>query len=152
MASISVRVTLISGRCVQISVSMDCTLKSIKLQAQRSLQTGLGVLLDSKGQVLDDCETAGAAGLKAGDTLTLQVRQTMLASCKSGQALAATMGNGSVVAWGHPDNGGDCSSVQEQLRNVQCIQANGVAFAAVLNNGSVVTWGHPANGGDSSAV
>ena len=38
--------------------------------------------------------------------------------------------------------GGDSSEVQDQLRNVQQIQATGRAFAAILADGSVVTWGN----------
>ena len=50
-------------------------------------------------------------------------------------------------------SGGDSRAVQDQLKNVQHIQAssNG-AFAAILADGSVVTWGAPEHGGDSSTV
>ena len=65
---------------------------------------------------------------------------------------AAILANGSVVTWGNPDQGGDCSAVQHQLSNVQEIQGTAGAFAAVLADGSVVTWGDPDYGGDSSAV
>ena len=43
------------------------------------------------------------------------------------------------------------SAVQDQLKNVQQIQAALYAFAAILGDGSVVTWGN-AQSGDSSAV
>ena len=46
-------------------------------------------------------------------------------------AFAAILGNGSVVIWGDPDHGGDSSQVQEQLRNVEQIQATLYAFAAI---------------------
>ena len=42
--------------------------------------------------------------------------------------------------------------MQEQLRDVQAIQASDEAFAAVLADGGVVTWGSPEAGGDSSLV
>ena len=42
--------------------------------------------------------------------------------------------------------------MQEQLKNVQQIQANPKAFAAMIGDGSVVTWGHAPCGGDSSSV
>ena len=42
--------------------------------------------------------------------------------------------------------------MQEQLRNVQRIQATDVAFSAILESGAVVTWGDGAWGGDSSRV
>eukprot|EP00435_Cladocopium_sp_Y103_P001321 s3583_g1.t1 len=64
----------------------------------------------------------------------------------------AILADGSVVAWGHPNDGGDSSAVQDQLSNVQQIQATDSAFAAILTDGSVTTWGDPDSGGDSSAV
>lgn len=51
------------------------------------------------------------------------------------------------------DPGSRCfQGVQDQLQNVQAIQASFGAFAALLSDGSVVTWGDPQDGGDSSAV
>ena len=61
-------------------------------------------------------------------------------------------GDGSVVTWGDEDYGGDSSAVQEQLQDVQQIQASYRAFAAIRGDGSVVTWGASGHGGDSSAV
>ena len=46
------------------------------------------------------------------------------------------------MTWGHADSGGDSSTVQGQLKNVQQIQASERAFAAVLGDGTVVTWGN----------
>ena len=37
--------------------------------------------------------------------------------------------------------------MQEQLRNVQHIQATEGVFAAILESGAVVTWGDPHYGG-----
>ena len=57
------------------------------------------------------------------------------------------------MTWGNPERGGDSSQVQEQLRNVQHIQATATgAFAAILESGAVVTWGVPEFRGDSSWV
>ena len=56
------------------------------------------------------------------------------------------------MTWGDEPRGGDSSAVQDQLKNVQSIQATPFAFAAILDDGSVVTWGDDARGGDSSAV
>ena len=61
----------------------------------------------------------------------------------AGGAFAAILVDGSVVAWGSPGHGGDCSAVQDQLMNVLQIQATGGAFAAILTDGSAVTWGSP---------
>ena len=46
-------------------------------------------------------------------------------------AFAAILTDGSVVTWGHAENGGDSSAVRDQLKGVQQIQATGAAFAAV---------------------
>ena len=62
------------------------------------------------------------------------------------------MEDGSVVTWGHADDGGDSSAVQDQLKGVLQIQATVAAFAAILEDGSVVTWGDADYGGDSSTV
>ena len=139
MANDSIQVVLVSGKGAQISASTDHPLRYVRLQAQNVLQTSLGVLLDSTGRILDERKTVG------GDSLTLQVRQTRLASSKN--SFAAIMGDGSVETWyGHSRR------VQEQLSNVRHIQATDSAFAAILDDGSVITWGRPDFGGDSSRV
>ena len=56
------------------------------------------------------------------------------------------------MTWGNAASGGDSSEVQDQLKNVQQIQASRMAFAAIRGDGSVVTWGVAALGGDSSEV
>ena len=85
--------------------------------------------------------------------LTLHVGQVRVAASKCGAdvALAALLGDGCVVTWGPADVGGDSSAVQDQLKNVQQVQASGRAFAAIRADGSVVTWGDAEYGGDSSA-
>ena len=45
------------------------------------------------------------------------------------------------MTWGDAEFGGDSSTVQTQLKNVQQIQASSGAFAAILEDGIVVTWG-----------
>ena len=67
-------------------------------------------------------------------------------------AFAAILEDGSAVAWGNPRSRGDSSAIQDQLRNVQQLQAMLGAFAAILADGSVVTWGSDEYGGDSSEV
>ena len=51
-------------------------------------------------------------------------------------AFAAILDDGSVVTWGHAAGGGDSRDVQDELKNVQQIQATGYAFAAILADGS----------------
>ena len=75
------------------------------------------------------------------------------ASASTSTTFAAIWSDGSVVSWGATGlYGGASSAVQEQLRDVQQIQASDCAFAAIRSDGSVVTWGEALFGGDSSAV
>ena len=53
----------------------------------------------------------------------------------------------SVVTWGHARDGGCSRAVQDQLKNVQKIQASCGAFAALLSDASVVTWADAQSGG-----
>ena len=57
-----------------------------------------------------------------------------------------------IVTLRDPNSGGDSSTVQHQLTNVQQISGTPQAFAAILADGTVVTWGNPHFGGDSSEV
>ena len=50
-------------------------------------------------------------------------------------------GDGSVLTWGDPERGGDCSAVHDQLVHVESLHAAPGAFAAILADGSLVTWG-----------
>ena len=121
------------------------------MQALESLQAGHGVLLDAHGSRLNTHHTLEAAGVNFGDVLTLH--QKMVAVAGSVGAVAALLGGESVVSWGDPANGSSSSVVQEQLRNVQQIQATTHAFAAILHDRwIVVTWGSPGGGGDNSGV
>ena len=60
--------------------------------------------------------------------------------------------DGTVVSWGVPEAGGDSSAVQDELQDVECLQATNSSFCALKADGSVVTWGNALVGGDSSAV
>eukprot|EP00435_Cladocopium_sp_Y103_P039352 s553_g10.t1 len=86
----------------------------------------------------------------------------------SARAFAAILEDSSVVTWGDPENGGDCSAVRDRLKlagiegvrgnppqprkNVVHIHSTYGAFAAILEGGTVVTWGYPSDGGDMSDV
>ena len=92
-----------------------------------------------------------AAGVQDGDRLTAVARRASLSATIEAFALRCCVGN-KVVTWGDPRHGGDCSAAQDQLTNVQQIQASSRAFAAILADGSVVAWGVPFCGGDCAAV
>ena len=72
---------------------------------------------------------------------------------RNGSAFATLKSDGSVVTWGDQANGGNSSSVANQLGNaVSQITSNYYAFAALKGDGSVITWGHSFYGGSSSSV
>ena len=100
MAPGSISVALLSGKTFEIQSSPERPLSQLKLLAMQGLQTGKGILRDAKGQILDESKTKGKLGLKAGDALTLQVRQTTATS--TSRSWAAILGDGSVVTWGDP--------------------------------------------------
>ena len=90
-----------------------------------------------------------AAGVQEGEHLTAVVRK--LRYYISHSICFVVLRRQSSGYLGNPDHGGDCS-VEDQLRNVQQIQATDYAFAAILADGSMVAWGDPDRGGDCSAV
>eukprot|EP00439_Symbiodinium_sp_Y106_P032110 s577_g3.t2 len=141
--SLTFEVSLVSGKTASLQAHGDDSVESLMVRAQRALGVGRGRLMDSAGSILD-----GAAPLKTArykEPVTLQIRRVDI--CCGKQAFAAILGDGSVVSWG-----GNSSAVQDQLKNVQQIQATKQAFAAILGDGSVVTWGNAGYSGDSSAV
>ena len=85
-----------------------------------------------------------------GDSAAVQDRLRNVVCIQSTEcAFAAVRRDGTVIAWGHEEGGGYLSDdVQEQLFNVQCIQA----FAAIRADGRVVAWGDMDAGGDARAV
>ncbi|OLP91981.1 putative E3 ubiquitin-protein ligase HERC1 [Symbiodinium microadriaticum] len=150
LSLVAVLVTILA-----ICVEADASVESLKHRAQTALAVpSRGRLLNSSGEVLDGVQTVTEAELRSGDVLTLHVNQVQIKArkCVHCRAFAAILGDGSVVTWGDVDFAGDSSAIQEQLRDVQQIQASIQAFAAILGDGSVVTWGDARSGGDSSAV
>ncbi|CAE7222139.1 unnamed protein product, partial [Symbiodinium pilosum] len=58
----------------------------------------------------------------------------------SGYSFVALRRDGAAISWGSPTDGGDSSSVQDQLKNVVKVAGSATAFAAILANGEVVSW------------
>eukprot|EP00435_Cladocopium_sp_Y103_P013691 s2276_g3.t1 len=148
--SIAVSVTLLSGRARVITLSPDCTVEDLRLEAQLSLKVGLERLVTESGVILHGKSTLRAANLQNGATVTAHVRQAQLVS--SALAFALLRPDGTVVTWGNAIDGGDSSAVQDELKDVNQIQSSLHAFAAIRSDGSVVTWGKSDDGGNSSAV
>eukprot|EP00435_Cladocopium_sp_Y103_P050617 s47_g15.t1 len=150
-SSIELEVSLPSGRCETIAVSQSGTCADLKVAAQQLLGHPFLRLAAQDGRILDPANSLQLSGLHDGDSLTAVAQQPKIAATERAFALWC-VGGDRIVTWGRSDCGGDSSSVQDQLRNVQQICGTGTAFAAILADGSVVTWGHPNFGGDSSRV
>ena len=148
--SIAVAVGLLSGKTVTVKASLEDEVGTLKRQAQIALGVGRGRLVDSLGNLLDVRVPIKNTLIQNGDSLTLQINRVQ--AQVSHFAGAAILGDGSVVTWGAAGDGGDSSAVQDQLRNVQQIEATRTAFAAILGDGSVVTWGDRTEGGNSDGV
>ncbi|CAE7691628.1 unnamed protein product [Symbiodinium sp. CCMP2592] len=78
--------------------------------------------------------------------------QNVRSIAATSSAFAALRKDGTVVTWGHPDQGGDSTPVKAQLREVKSLAASDTAFAALLASGGVVTWGGACDGGDCELV
>ena len=154
---LQVSVALPSGCCEEFSIPQSSKVGDLKVLAQKSFQRGFLRLVAADHRALDPTVSLQAAGLEDGDHLTAIVLEAKLAATGRLRAVAGAFalfcpGGDRVVTWGYPENGGDSSKVQDQLKGVQQVQATSEAFAAILADGSVVTWGDPENGGDSSEV
>ena len=145
-------VALPSGRSANLALPESATVEDLKVLANQSFGRCHLRLITSEDQVLTDLAASlRDAGLKDKDILTAVVPQVKVAATQKAFALWC-LGGDSVAAWGDPNCGGDSSSVQDQLKNVQQVPATRQAFAAILADGSVVTWGDRGHGGDSSSV
>ena len=127
--SITVHVSLLSGRAVSLETTVD-GFADVKTRAEQALEMK-GRLIDSDGGVVSK-----RIKLRHNQSLTLSRRSTQ---CQGRACIAAIQGGGSVETWGMDDKGGDCSSVQDQLKNVKHLQVSENAFAAILDDGSAVT-------------
>ena len=141
-----------SGRNETATIPQSFTVADLKTLAQKSFRQGFLRLVADEGQMLTDLsQPLQAAGIEDGDHLTAVAQQPRVTRTNSAFAVWCCGGDG-IVTWGDPEWGGDSSGVQDQLKNVQQVQATCAAFAAILADGSVITWGTPTWGGDSSAV
>ena len=148
--STTLEVGLLSGKTTAVQVGLDETVDMLRERAQVALGVGKGLLLDSRGDVLDGCATIREARVQNGDILIIQLRRRQVQ--RAYDAFAAVLGDGSAVTWGNATDWVDSRAVKGLLKNVQQVQSSDGAFAAVRGDGSVVTWGVSGRGGDSSAV
>ena len=76
--SITLHVSLLSGRRVSLDVGLDIDVEIFKKQAQRALSVGKGRLLRACGSVLDGARTVRESGLQNDDALNLQMQPVKL--------------------------------------------------------------------------
>ena len=148
---LQVTVALPSGCCEKFSIPQSSKVGDLRVLAQKSFQRGFLRLVTADHRALDPAVSLQAARLEDGDHLTAIAVEAKLAATDAAFALFCSGGD-RVVTWGRPDEGGDSSEVQDQLKDVQQLQATEQAFAAILADESVVTWGAPDFGGDSSQI
>eukprot|EP00438_Fugacium_kawagutii_P035126 Skav218766 [mRNA] locus=scaffold1372:238187:253819:- [translate_table: standard] len=109
--------SLPSGWCKTVSVLRSGTVRDLKKAVQQSLGRTFLRLAASAGRPMDDpMESLELAGLKDGDAISVVAQQPKVAA--TGRAFALWSGAGQTVTWGDSDAGGDCSRVQDHLRNV----------------------------------
>ncbi|CAK9089533.1 unnamed protein product [Durusdinium trenchii] len=146
----TINVSLPSGSSMRCSKSCSCKVWELKAAAKEFFRCPFLLMISADGQLLDGRQTLEEAHLHHGDHLTAVIQAPKMAATYGAFALWCC--GGGTVTWGDAECGGDCSSVQDQLKHVQDIYASVCAFAAITADGSVVTWGHPDAGGDSSLV
>ncbi|CAK9044242.1 unnamed protein product [Durusdinium trenchii] len=147
--ALCIRVALPSGRTADVPLEREATLGDLKTAAQRQLQAGvLRLMHPSSGELLDLAQSVEAAGLAPEATVLAIAQPMQLSATKFSFALRC---GGRVVAWGAPRDGGDCSRVQHQLREVEHLesdtrtrasrQGSDRSFSARLSSGQTVAWG-----------
>eukprot|EP00434_Breviolum_minutum_P000770 symbB.v1.2.000679.t2/scaffold35.1/size400642/23 len=150
---IQIHVALMNGDAeLRLLLLPSSTLQEIKTAAQRNFGKKHLRLITAKNRFLDDPDkTLEELEIEDGECLTALVLQPQLAATFYAFALWCHRCS-TIVTWGDAECGGDSSTVRDQLKGVQQIQATQNAFAAILEDGSVVTWGLGHHGGKSSAV
>ena len=147
-----INVSFPSGSGETLQLPEHSKVGDLRLLAQKTFRKGFLKLVTFEGHVLTNPkDSLQTAGLQDGEHITAVAQRASLSATTEAFALWCCGGN-SVVTWGNPHRGGDCSPVQDQLKNVQQIQATDRAFSAILANGSVVTWGEPDTGGNCRGV
>ena len=149
---LKINVALPNGHAELLTLLPSSTVQDVRTEAQRAFGKKYLRLITAKNGLLGDPnKTLEEAGIEDGECLTALVLQPQLAATCSAFALFC-QGGSEIITWGDAEYGGDSSTVRDQLRGVQQIQATGQAFAAILEDGSVVTWGHEYYGGYSLPI
>eukprot|EP00929_Paragymnodinium_shiwhaense_P053292 TRINITY_DN26671_c0_g1_i2.p1 TRINITY_DN26671_c0_g1~~TRINITY_DN26671_c0_g1_i2.p1 ORF type:complete len:701 (+),score=115.86 TRINITY_DN26671_c0_g1_i2:119-2104(+) len=150
---IRVSVVLPSGDVeAQLEALPGESITTLSKRAQKVFGKSLRALMLQDGKELDHQASIGEAGLRSNDVLLAVLVEQPIRIYATDAAFAAVRADGTVVTWGNPWAGGDCSSVREQLTGeqqppIQHIYTNQSSFAALRGDGSIVSWGNPVTGG-----
>ena len=100
MMSLTIEVSLISGKTVSLQTHEDESVDLLRVRAQRALGVGKGRLVNSTGSVLDGGVPLKKARLQQAERLTYQVRRVDIHGgraafgCNPGGWLGRDMGPG----------------------------------------------------------
>ena len=96
--SLTIEVSLLSGRTVSLEAGPEESVDTLRRRAQETLASGRGRLLNSAGKSLDGEATLKESGLQSGDALTWQMSTVQVRGIRFSSAFAAVLGDGSVMA------------------------------------------------------
>lgn len=65
----------------------------------------------------------------------------VLLICVAPKCVATIKKDGTVIAWGHPEMGGDTSPVANELYDIRAIYTSTYGFCALRDDGKVIFWG-----------
>ena len=114
-------VATLSGQSVSIDMEPESSVEDLRKAAESQLQASLGILVQPGGaEFLRGTSTLQDAGIQDGDVVGafMAKPQFQLHSNRLAHAFCAIQMDGSVLAWGDEDSGGDSADVQDQLVNV----------------------------------
>ena len=126
MRHINVQLALLNGHAYELrSLLPSSWVQVLRMGAQRAFgQKHLRLITGEKRVLVNFEQTLEEAQIKDGECLTVLVLQPQLAATSKAFALWCH-GDSAIVTWGGAEFGGDSSAVQDQLRDVQQIQATG---------------------------
>ena len=120
---LQINVALLSGNPELIILPPSSTVQDVMTEAQRAFGKKYLKLITAKNEALvDRQQTLGEAKIQDGEHLTALILQPQLAATSNAFALWCH-GDSAVVTWGNAKWGGDSSSVQDQFKGLQNIQA-----------------------------
>ncbi|CAE7624416.1 unnamed protein product [Symbiodinium pilosum] len=138
--ALSVSVVLLSGQEVTISALPDSPVFQVQIQAQKALGLRIARLLVGE-KPLERGRTLKEEGVFDRDVLTAVVQPDRIYSCQWSLGFTLIRSDGTTVAWGDPDRGGE--PLCEQLQDVDAVLATENVQAVLHLDGTVAMWGHP---------